>query len=293
VDYSDVARNQIATYERQGFDWLPVCIAKTHLSLSDNASLKGRPSDFRVTVNEVRLSAGAGFLVPLCGDISRMPGLPRVPAATRIDLDASGTTDWTVLNTRRRPAANGLCFIPEVIMSLLFCLMAGALASSPSGALQHEHAKTPPASYSIPESLKVEHHELHAELATLLKLGGKTGPAAEAVEQALAPHFTKEEEYALPPLGLLKALADGKISPDMHAAAEMASRLKADLPHMIEEHQAIVKALDQLAAAGRAERHAAALQFTEKLKLHARNEEEVLYPAAILVGEYVKLRMQH
>jgi formate--tetrahydrofolate ligase len=90
VEYSDTARAQIATYERQGFDRLPVCIAKTHLSLSDNQALKGRPSGFRVTVREIRLSAGAGFLVPLCGDISRMPGLPRVPAATRIDLDPAG-----------------------------------------------------------------------------------------------------------------------------------------------------------------------------------------------------------
>jgi formate--tetrahydrofolate ligase len=90
VDYSDTARRQIARYEEQGFDRLPVCIAKTHLSLSDNAALKGRPAGFRVNVREVRLSAGAGFLVPLCGNISRMPGLPRVPAATRIDLGADG-----------------------------------------------------------------------------------------------------------------------------------------------------------------------------------------------------------
>lgn len=90
VDYSETASRQMAAYERQAFDRLPVCIAKTHLSLSDNPALKGRPSGFRLTVREIRLSAGAGFLVPLCGDISRMPGLPRVPAATRIDLDASG-----------------------------------------------------------------------------------------------------------------------------------------------------------------------------------------------------------
>lgn len=176
----------------------------------------------------------------------------------------------------------------------LLLIIAGTLAIHSSvGAVQHDHAKMAPASYPIPESLKAEHHELHAELAALVKLGGKTGIAAEAVEQALAPHFTKEEEYALPPLGLLKPLADGKISPDMQGAVEMASRLKADLPHMLEEHQAIVKALDQLAGAGRAERQDTALQFAEKLKLHARSEEEVLYPSAILVGEYVKLKMQH
>jgi hypothetical protein len=90
---------------------------------------------------------------------------------------------------------------------------------------------------------------------------------------------------------LLKPLADGKVTAEMHGAVEMAARLKADYPKMLEEHQGIVKALDALASAARAEGHATALQFSEKLKLHARNEEEVLYPAAILVGEYVKVRL--
>lgn len=179
-------------------------------------------------------------------------------------------------------------------MYLLCCLVASALASSPyAGAPQHEHASTAATAYPIPESLKVEHRELHEELAALVKSGGKTGEAAQAVERALAPHFTKEEEYALPPLGLLKPLADGKVSPDMHPVVEMAARLTSDLPQMLDEHKAIVKALDQLASAGRAERNDAALQFADKLTLHARNEEEVLYPAAILAGEYVKLKMQH
>lgn len=179
-------------------------------------------------------------------------------------------------------------------MHLLFLFMAGALSFSPStGAPQHDHAQAGAPTYPIPESLKTEHQALHAELAAAIKLGGKTGAAAEAVEHALAPHFAKEEEYALPPLGLLKPLAEGKVTPEMHAAAEMAGRLKADLPHMLEEHQTIVKALDELARAARAEHRQTALQFVETLKLHANNEEEVLYPAAILVGEYLKLKMQH
>jgi formate--tetrahydrofolate ligase len=90
VDYTELALRQIDTYVQQGFDRLPVCVAKTHLSLSDNSKLKGRPTGFRLAVREIRLSAGAGFLVPLCGDISRMPGLPKIPAAVRIDIDADG-----------------------------------------------------------------------------------------------------------------------------------------------------------------------------------------------------------
>jgi hypothetical protein len=159
---------------------------------------------------------------------------------------------------------------------------------------QHEHAK--PAertTYGIPQSLEAEHQELHAELAAAMKLGGKTGAAAEEVERALAPHFAKEEEYALPPLGLLKPLAEGKVAPEMHETAMLAARLKTELPQMLQEHQAIVKTLEALSSAARAENKAEALRFADKLKLHAQNEEEVLYPAAILVGEYLTLKMRH
>ena len=70
---------------------MPVCIAKTQYSLSDDPTLLGRPTDFEITVKEVKLSNGAGFVVALTGDIMTMPGLPKVPAANRIDMDKSGT----------------------------------------------------------------------------------------------------------------------------------------------------------------------------------------------------------
>lgn len=174
---------------------------------------------------------------------------------------------------------------------LLFVLMTATGSALPPGTVQHDHTKMSAQTPAIPASLKAEHQELHAELAAAVKLGGKTGSAAEAVERALAPHFAKEEEYALPPLGLLKPLAEGRVTPEMHSMAQVAARLKADLPRMLEEHQAIVKTLDALAAAARAEQHDEALRFTEKLKLHAQNEEEILYPAAILVGEYLTLEV--
>ena len=69
---------------------MPICIAKTQKSLSDNPKLLGRPKDFIVTVREIRLSSGAGFLVPITGEIMRMPGLPAVPAAMSIDIDNEG-----------------------------------------------------------------------------------------------------------------------------------------------------------------------------------------------------------
>jgi len=90
VEYSPQAAKQLDTYERAGFGRLPVCIAKTHLSISSDPALKGAPTGWTLPVREVRASAGAGFVYPICGDIRTMPGLGTSPAAARIDLDADG-----------------------------------------------------------------------------------------------------------------------------------------------------------------------------------------------------------
>ncbi len=87
VEYSEKAEKQIATYTRLGFDKLPICMAKTHLSISHDPSLKGVPTGFTVPVREIRASVGAGFLYPLLGAMSTMPGLPTRPAFYDIDLD--------------------------------------------------------------------------------------------------------------------------------------------------------------------------------------------------------------
>lgn len=90
VDYTPQAKKDLRHIYKLGYDKLPVCIAKTQKSLSDNPKLLGRPDDFLVTVREIVISAGAGFLVPLTGDILRMPGLPEIPSATNIDVDENG-----------------------------------------------------------------------------------------------------------------------------------------------------------------------------------------------------------
>jgi hypothetical protein len=143
-----------------------------------------------------------------------------------------------------------------------------------------------------PQSLKTEHEELHAELEKAIKSGGATGEAARGVDCALQPHFMREEEYALPPLGLLPTLASGKVSPDMMAAVDMASSLRSSLGQMLQEHKEIAVALGVLTDAAKQEGKDDALRFAEKLMLHAKTEEEVLYPASILVGEYLKLKRQ-
>jgi len=87
VDYSPEAEARIEEYTRLGFDKLPICMAKTHLSLSSDPNLKGVPKGFRIPIREIRASVGAGFLYPLLGKMSTMPGLPTRPAFYDVDLD--------------------------------------------------------------------------------------------------------------------------------------------------------------------------------------------------------------
>ena len=90
VDFTPAAQKQLKEIEELGFDKMPVCMAKTQYSLSDNQALLGRPTGFRITVKELRVSAGAGFIVALTGNILTMPGLPKHPAAMDMDIDENG-----------------------------------------------------------------------------------------------------------------------------------------------------------------------------------------------------------
>ncbi|GAB4113782.1 MAG: formate--tetrahydrofolate ligase [Candidatus Caldatribacteriota bacterium] len=92
VDYAPLAEEKIKLYTEVGFAQLPICMAKTHLSLSHEPSVKGRPRNFRVPIRDVRASVGAGFLYPLLGTMMTMPGLPSIPAATKVDIDEKGNT---------------------------------------------------------------------------------------------------------------------------------------------------------------------------------------------------------
>lgn len=90
VDYLPKAEEKIELYTKQGFDKLPICMAKTHLSLSHDPNLKGRPRGYKIPIRDVRASIGAGFLYPLLGEMRTMPGLPKVPAGTKVDIDENG-----------------------------------------------------------------------------------------------------------------------------------------------------------------------------------------------------------
>ena len=90
VEFTENAKDQMKVLEKLGFDKLPICVAKTQYSFSDNQKLLGAPKGFKITVRNIKVSAGAGFIVALTGNIMTMPGLPKVPAAERIDLDKNG-----------------------------------------------------------------------------------------------------------------------------------------------------------------------------------------------------------
>ncbi|KAB2912912.1 MAG: hypothetical protein F9K29_17545 [Hyphomicrobiaceae bacterium] len=145
--------------------------------------------------------------------------------------------------------------------------------------------------FEIPKPLKIEHDELLGELVEATQAGGRTGDAAKTVAKLLHPHFVKEEEYALPPLGLLVPLSEGKFEAGMAGVLKMTDRLTPELSTMLAEHKEIVGALAKLVDAAKAENKPAIAHFAEKLMLHAQTEEQVLYPAAILVGEIVRSKL--
>jgi len=142
--------------------------------------------------------------------------------------------------------------------------------------------------YPIPQPLQQEHEALHAELRNATQAGGAVGDAARALAKLMHPHFVKEDEFALPPLALLQPLAQGAVTAEMTDVLKLTDRLAAELPSMLAEHKTIVAALERLVdEARRAERNDI-VEFAHKLMLHAQTEEQVMYPAALLVGRFVQ-----
>lgn len=138
-----------------------------------------------------------------------------------------------------------------------------------------------------PPSIAAEHRELHEVLAKAAQEGGELGRAARELEKALAPHFKREEEIATPPLGLLPSLAKGEATTEMRAVLPMTTALEKELPQMLREHAVIRAAVQKLRAAAVAAKRSEYVRFSDHLAAHAKQEEEILYPAAILVGRYL------
>ncbi|MCC7177465.1 MAG: hemerythrin domain-containing protein [Acidobacteria bacterium] len=157
------------------------------------------------------------------------------------------------------------------------------------------HAQSRPpevARIEIPESIRHEHDEIHSTLVEATKASGGVGTAARALAKVLDPHFVREEQIALPPLGLLAPLSAGTVVTEAvkSEALKMTDALRRELPRMLEEHQTIRKAVEGLRQAAVAENAQRYQQLAEQLAHHAQTEEEVLYPTAVLVGDLLRAR---
>ena len=143
-----------------------------------------------------------------------------------------------------------------------------------------------------PTPLQSEHQALFAEISAAARYDGRTGKAARLVARLLERHFALEDEFVFPPLGLLPALAQGTIEPEMAAALVMTNRLNDELPNLIAVQRVIIAALEELMTVAEEEGHAELVGFAENMMLHEEMERDVSYPTAILIGKYLQLLLK-
>jgi iron-sulfur cluster repair protein YtfE (RIC family) len=142
----------------------------------------------------------------------------------------------------------------------------------------------------IPDGVRAEHEQIHAALIDATKVPGAVGDAARELSRVLHPHFVREEQIALPPLGLLAPLAAGDFSPEMQSVLSLTDTLRNELPRMLQEHVEIAAAARRLQQVSAEAGHRPGEALARELLAHAQSEEEVFYPAAILAGEVVRAR---
>jgi hypothetical protein len=185
---------------------------------------------------------------------------------------------------RFAPAARLAGLLALVVLAVPMALPAQATPHSAKDIKQH-------AVLQIPPSIRAEHEEIHQALIAATKEPDPVGSAARALAAVLHPHFVREEQIALPPLGLLAPLAEGVRDSAMLAVLPLTDSLRTELPRMLQEHGAIHAATARLGEVARAQRNAPVQRLAEQLALHAQTEEQVLYPAALLVGDMVRARI--
>lgn len=186
------------------------------------------------------------------------------------------------------PRGSGVA-LPAVLAALL---AVAALGPGRAGgtAAPADGGADKPLELEMPGSLRMRHEAFHADFVKATKEGGNVGEAARSIEKLAEAHFAKAKE-AFAPLGLLSRLAAGEVTPAMREAIGKAERLRAALPQIRRDHGELVIGLERLAESAKAEGKTDYARFAEQLTLHIGEEEEVLYPAALLVGEYLKRRL--
>jgi len=144
--------------------------------------------------------------------------------------------------------------------------------------------------FQVPASIEIEHGRLHAELDSALKAGGRIAVTAKRLALVLHPHFEKENAHVLPLLSLLGPLLRSEVAPEMRDFLELSGVLRVEMPGLLEGHRRIKEALKEMTAAALDEGLPEYIHFAEQLITHARFEEEIIYPAAWLAGEYIKAK---
>ena len=153
---------------------------------------------------------------------------------------------------------------------------------------QNPHAGHHPSRTDIPKSVQAEHRELHTQLELGMQRNDAIGAAARGLGAVLHPHFVREEQIALPPLGALRRVAAGQLPGDAELLLAMTDSLERELPRMLQEHRSIAAAVEKLRSAALAAGSEQWVRFAQQLTLHAQSEEEVYYPAAVLVGRVLR-----
>ncbi len=142
----------------------------------------------------------------------------------------------------------------------------------------------------VPSVIKEEHDYLLDKVYKMTLWQDSTGLAAIKLYDLMKHHFAEEEDYVLPPLGLLPLVANGKLPDQMKEVILLTEKVKSHLIHLDAEHQLIKAFADELMQAAATENHPEIIEFEKELEKHAKTEEEVFFPAAILLGEYLKLK---
>ena len=140
----------------------------------------------------------------------------------------------------------------------------------------------------IPEVMREEHEELHNELRKATKMPGSVGKKATRVAEILHPHFERENELAMPVIGIARELAENRSSPDFPRALELSEKFRTEYEKMLHEHEEIIEALAELEKAAKRAKKRVVLEFARKLKMHAKIEEDLTYPAVLIVGKLLK-----
>ena len=142
-----------------------------------------------------------------------------------------------------------------------------------------------------PSSLEAEHKEVHGKLEKIISSSGDTANVAKQVQSILQPHFEKEEQLSIPVLGALQPYVNGTLTEEAkNQAIQKSKQFKQEYPTMLQEHKQIVVALDNLENTAMNENRQDVISFIADLKSHAMNEEQITYPATIVIGELLELK---